>query len=782
MNRFETLLAPPSLNSKDMRIHLRMHPEIPKDVSGRASQELVNVATRLSDELTTVRFGRDLATDQEPATYRQFCAMATGSTATPISYQFFATFFPADVSAINAAAWVDQQNDPVKVQAWAAQALRVATNSETEDPKNTATAWQRAMLLYGKFFELAQVEDTFTYRQQSDPQSQEACHQVWDKFQRDQVAALADRVQAYANAQQTEAFQATLAALSKPDVARINPSAAKRAKGEARDALTSGIDAATSLEAAEGLYLSQASTAEATDREALDRALLGAMTKEAALVEKGFGDLEALERCAEHVSLKTVDDSGVGSLTRAARHEFYEACANVARNATNNELSDAVKAEAARLLGLVPSGWVIGKGMVGQESITRDDVIEQLFFPTLGTKMQDLLKALMQAPANSEAEERALNDMLAFAKANPGFAGGPQTSKALLDACSTIFANSAKFSGAQPGSLGRRMMDAIAEFYPSDQLIEINDQKKTARDWIASYQSGQSGGGFEDLLARLASAPAASATEEQALDGVLSYARRGSLSDRQTEELKKCLLMIFGSSAAKYLENPKQNLRCIAMMRQIAGYLPNSTRMELGGQEMTLNDHVGLATGLVFFKQAQEASVGSVDERIAVMSMLHLLEEGIDFDFGGQPFRERVQSSLLNIGALNMSRGSDETARLIANGLGPAMRAKPARPSKPSRPSTAPKAAKPRRSKPAKARKVRRSRSRSRRRSGRGTKVLAGILVTVIMVAFFAGWIGLMYGAWVWTAALPSFVRVLAVVVAFFTPSILVGIYKKAKG
>ena len=297
MNRFETLLAPPSLSPKDLRIHLRMHPEISKDILGSASQELVNVATRLTDELTTVRFGRDLATGPEPASYRQFCAKAVGSSATPIDYRFFADFWPANTPTDQAAAWVDQLSKPWQIQAWAAQALRVACAAELEDTSNVTAAWRRAVALYSKFFELATVEETCTYSQKSDALEQEACRLVWASFLANQVAGLAERVQGYASNQKTRSFQACLETLADSTVAAANPKAAETAKEQAQDYLTAGIKAATTLEDAESLFYHQLK-ANPMEHETLDRALLEAMTREARLMENGFGEIEAVEVCA----------------------------------------------------------------------------------------------------------------------------------------------------------------------------------------------------------------------------------------------------------------------------------------------------------------------------------------------------------------------------------------------------------------------------------------------------------------------------------------------------
>ena len=771
MNRFETLLAPPSLKTKDLRIHLRMHPEIPQEISGRCSQELVNVATRLEDELLTVRFTRELATGPVPEKYDRFCARAIGAAATPIDHKFFAAFYDPTIKPKEAWAWVDSLQDPIQIQAWAAQGLRIASNAETEDPENAPAAWQRAVLLYERYFAVATVEDSCTYAQQTDPQSQETCRNAWKDFLRKQVGNLAARVTSHATGQRPEAFAACLAALALPEVARANPMAVRKAQDEAEDAVSAGIGAATALKAAEGVYLSQVK-ANPGAKDGLDRTLLQAMAREAALVEKGFGELAVLARCADHVGLRTVPDAKLGSLTRAAREEFYEAAAAVGRVATHDEATLTQKEQAASLLRLLPAHWVIGKGLVGHEDILRDEAIEQLLFPVYGPTMQELLSTLGDTPADSAEEEAALTAVIDFCNEHEDFAGSPQTSQAVSKLLASIFRNSTRFSAGRAGTRGARMMEVIADFLPLDYEVEIDDHSHSPRQWIELCQQNRQPsalgkvGAFVEVLRELGTTPAGSPEEEAALEAALDFAHDNDLDPAQTEALESALLSIFRSSASKYLDNPDTYQRSHQMMVKIARYLPRSTRTDFGGINKTLTEHTTIVRGLTAFKQAQQAGLGSGEERSAVVDLIDVLGTGIDFELGDETFRKRAQSALLNIGALNQSRGSSETAALIARSATGAAFVGGMAEIPGGKPGKAPKSRK-----PPKPRKIKRRRSSSDRASTVGA-IIGILLVLGILIAI--EWV-----VWGWTTGLGVGWQILIAIILPFLPSILYSLFKR---
>ncbi|MGB7962557.1 MAG: hypothetical protein WCF12_06295 [Propionicimonas sp.] len=600
MNRFETLLAPPSLSSKDLSIHINMHPEIPKEVSGKCKNDFANVATRLHDELTTLRFGRTLADSPAPARYQALNQQLTGSTATPIDWKFFADEFtafkaehPQRMGTERMLQLVSGLSDPWRVQAWAAQALRIAQNAETEDSAHAGTAWRSAVKLYATFLARADVTQSHTYRSQTDPCAQATCQKAWQSFLADEVAALARRVAEYGNHQQAAAASAALAALAVPEVSAINPEVVGRATAAAQDVFLSGIKSATTLRAAFDLYFN------ATASDELDRALLAAMTAETAKLAKGFGggdEVDLIELGGEALGLGRIPDDQVGSLMRAARNDFYESATTFARTAINENAATSVKQLAARVLALLPPGREAGSDPTG-ESITVGDVLESLMGDEFAPELKALLKDLMEAPADSAREEAALDNLIAFAGSHPAFAKGRQVAEVLETAYSSIFGGAAMRSLAAPGTRGLRMMEKIQRALPPDATIAISGTARKAAEWINRMQ--RSGAAalpvkqqFGALRIRLLNASVASAEEQRALSDIIAFAQTHNLAADESEWLRQNLLIMFQNSAGSYLENPVGNARCLSMMRQIMEYLPSGTRYDFGGRNATLMEHL----------------------------------------------------------------------------------------------------------------------------------------------------------------------------------------------
>jgi hypothetical protein len=599
MNRFETLLAPPSLTPRELAIHIRMHPEIPAEVSGACRNELVRVGVRLHDELTTVRFATRLAETPAPPQYSLVNRRLTGSSATPIDWMFFAAEFEAFTAehpeqlGVKDLRSVLAELDPWRTQAWSAQALRIAQNAETEDPDHAASAWRIAVRLYQAFFARADVTESHTYRIQTDPAAQAACRAAWDSFLPDQVDVLARRVAEYSSRQQAAAVSAALAALAVRDVVALNPDAARRAKVASQSTFLDGMKAAATLRAAYELY----SRAPASDE--MDRALLGVMAAETSRLAKGFGgedEVSLLEKCGEVLGLRGTPDDQVGSLMRSARTEFYESATALARAAINDDGSRDVKTRAARVLELVPPDLSAGKGP-RNETITVGEVIGALSGEELAPQLQGLVDTLIQAPKDSAAAEHALDHLIEFGDSHRAFVNAPQVAKALAAAYSAVFTVEAIRSLAAPRSRGLRMMRKIQKALPPEATIDISGTAHTAADWIGLLQARGSAAlppkeQFNALRKRLLDAPVASAKEAEALSETLSFVRGHSLATDDREWLKRNLVVVFTNSAAAYLEDPLANERCLRMMEQIVDYLPPSTQAEFGGEDATLKDHL----------------------------------------------------------------------------------------------------------------------------------------------------------------------------------------------
>jgi hypothetical protein len=482
MNRFETLLASPSLQPRDLRIHIRMHPEIPKQVSGTLSNELVNVAVRLHDELTTLRFGRTLTDSKVSFHYGKVNRELSGSGAAPIEWKFFADEFMAFTTenAVGTEPMLDTVSrlEPWRVQAWAAQALRIAQNAETTDPANAASAWRSATKLYAIFFARADVTESYTYQLQTDPRAQSSCRAAWDSFLADEVAALGQRAAEYGKRQQRDAFTAALAALAVPDVEAINPSAVARARSAAQEALLIGIKSAPTLMDAFTMYSS------APPSEERQRALLAAMTAETRNLTHGSGDVGMIEQCAKAVRLVVVRDGQVSTLTRAARNDFYDAVTDFSRNAINDDAARSVKLQASRLLALLPPDHEAGKN--GNSAITVREVIDRLQRERLADELLPLLKELEAAPPGSATQEAALDRLIRFARSRPELAKDHDAAKARETVLLNAFAGSASRYVDDP--LGNTrcvgMMRRIVDYLPHASRFELGGESATLKEHL----------------------------------------------------------------------------------------------------------------------------------------------------------------------------------------------------------------------------------------------------------------------------------------------------------
>lgn len=672
MNRFEALLAPPSLSPKELSIHIRMHPEIRSEVQVACKSELVSVSTRLHDELTTLRFRLPLGDGPADPRYQRVNVALTGSRATPIEWRFFAGEFaglvdehPRTVGPKTIMKTVQGLQDPWRVQAWAAQALRIACSAETEDPGHAASAWGSAARLYTAFFERCDVTESYTYGFQTDPAAQKACRTAWDGFLAGEVSALAQRADQYSRGQNAEAMAAALAALSTPEVTGLNPEAARHATATAQHAMVSGIRSASSLRAALEMYRI------ATVSDTRDRALLAAMATEARKLAKGFGDVDLIVECADLLGLRRVDDDTSGSLMRAARAEFYEAALAFAREAVSDAASVQDKKHASRVLAYLPPEREAGRTATG--SVTVSQLLAALrggAFEEERHRLEAILKKLMDAPGDSAAEDRALDQMIAFVEGHKDFVAIPEVAEAVHGAFGVIFSGAALRSLAGDSVRAHRMMDKITRALPEDQLVEIAGTKHSATEWSDLLRgSGARAlpvrGQFLALRQGLNRAPVASREEANAVSDIIGFARANELEPEDEAWLSKTLGIVFSNAAGHHLDHSASSCSCIPIMRQIVSFLPSDTRLDLGGQNATLTEHLHLVQFASVLKRIQTAPLGSSAERSAVAQLIELLEEAGEVRIRGKSSREIGQAALQSTAVNNLQspQGNSETVR-----------------------------------------------------------------------------------------------------------------------
>jgi hypothetical protein len=497
VNRYEVLEAPTSLKPKDLAVHIRMKPGIPKEVSGPARTALINAKVRLFEELTTCRYGRTLP-GEEPPEYRKVCRAVSGSDAEPIPGRFFAGELAALLEEVPTAATMSKAQlekritalpDHWRVQAWAALILRIAQAAEVSDPAKAASVWARALRYYKGFFKRAKLEESYTFI--NDPDGRPAAAEAWDSFLGDLVGGLKERMDAYARRQDGRAVSACSQVLRSEAVAAIAPEIAQTAQASVLTSFVDGIGAASPVGAATKLYRQVPVAVRRTDeRGELVRALIGAMTKETELVSKGFGNPDAVL-----VAYRQVESmggyEGARPVVRAALGDFFDACAAAARAALGDDASPDAKTAAVALLDVVPEDWEIGRGSASGEKITKVRVISMLLSAELAPRLQGLLDALMEAPAATQGESDALGELVAFAKREKSFMAGPAESEIIENVLLKIFRSTAGqlLEDFSKLALCRHQLITIRDFLGRDTETEFGGAELSLADHCIRAES-----------------------------------------------------------------------------------------------------------------------------------------------------------------------------------------------------------------------------------------------------------------------------------------------------
>jgi hypothetical protein len=565
MNRFEILQAPPSLSPKELAIHLKMHPELPKEAAAKARTELLNPRVRLHDELTTTR------------------VKVTGRPG--------------------------PDADPWEIQSWAALQLRTAIRAESAAPEEAVELWSQVIADYTAFFQKADVTQSYAHQLQTEDKSKATVVEAWNDFLIDERTALEERLGRYTG--QTQSMMACSQVLAIFDQKGIGT---RRNAGQdvIFGAFIQGLQQATDAAQALERYLEVPEPVRQTDsRDELARALLDAATKEATMLPHGFGDADVVYECGQYLDADDkLNPFIAGPLLRSAIEDFFEAIAAYSRFAVNDDQPADIQVKSARLLGLLPSDWVVGQGLVGNDDLTAGQVAESMLMNQYLPEFKEHLDALMEAPGDSAEEEDALAKVIGFCQAHPEFAAGPQTREFFEKIMHDIFSNCFNHYTLDKSARAVRMMQMIAKALPKVETA-IGGTTATYARHLERCKAGEAGDlppqltslmKFSGVFQKAAEAPLGTSEENSAIRELIQLVQSNpsmlddeTMNQGYTELLKKTLR---GNLGKTLLEEKSTSSTAFRTAEMIARAIPNE-EVENGGMTLSTTDHVTMVRAIV---------------------------------------------------------------------------------------------------------------------------------------------------------------------------------------
>lgn len=439
MNRFEAMLASPTLSSKELAMQVRMQREIPKEEANILRSEMFVPKVRLYDELTTLRFRRP-GPEEESGFYRQFCGSLSSASGAPIPYRFFKGEFqrlmeeldiqdptleesraelvetleeasggrgtrrrktrrrsPFRSDRVRKA--VESLSDPWRIQAYAALCARIALSSETEDPKHAAVAWVQALKLYRLFFDQTRPEESTTYKVQTEEKLKADTVEAWEDFLPQLLEEMSARVSTYIQEKRPESVTACLDVLQSDYAKLIDRFAGDRALSDAFLPYINALGTANSLKEAAALFENiPAALLTQDSRQDAPRAMLAAMTKEVERLQKSGNSVALVLKWANKLDAMNLYQNGAPLVKKAAT-DFYEACGAYARNMLGEKDKERQQKYADCLMSIMPEDIVIATN--SGKNLCRDEL---LGVPTTGLIRSKYTDKMKNCSSEREAE------------------------------------------------------------------------------------------------------------------------------------------------------------------------------------------------------------------------------------------------------------------------------------------------------------------------------------------------------------------------------------------
>ena len=491
MNRFEAMLAPPTLSNKDMAMHVKMQTAISRDEANSYRAEMLVPEVRLYDELTTLRFRRP-GPDESNSAYRKFCGMFSGASGSPIPYRFFKGEFEKLMDDMNLpenerSTWksvkapavrkaVDSLSDPWRVQAYAALCARIAEASETEDAKKAADAWDRAFKLYGRFFSMASVEQSTTYKLQTEQKFKEDTAAAWNQFRKQLVEGIVSRIKDYIRDGKPASVTACIDALSSSSVMAVDSTAVERALSDSLIPYVNALKSSNSLNDAAKLYEKiPEQLVEKDTRQECVRAMLSVMSDETDRLQKSGKSVTTLIKWIGKLKVENLYKNGT-PLVKKSAGDFYEKCAIYVRDVINGDKHSLAK-YADNLVALMPDDVVIARAG-DNKALHREDIIGLCTTNRIRSEYMSKLEN-----CSSETEARNLGRTLYDEVKGTPMVGVPQK-----EMRRHLFQN--LIVTLQQSKMSLPLQEKFLECYPDDEPI-MDEKLKT----VGGYKKMIGGGG-----------------------------------------------------------------------------------------------------------------------------------------------------------------------------------------------------------------------------------------------------------------------------------------------
>lgn len=629
-NLFELLNAPTSLKPKDLSTHIRMQMALPEEVRNTCTRDLFRMDIKLFNELTTCRYSRKLPKEDDPG-YQAFCEEIGVKGVEPIPYRFFASEYAAvtagDKDAKKAVAAI---SEPWRVQAYAAQYLRMAQNAETGKPESAGSLWLKAIRQYKKFFSVAKVEESYTYQYAADDEAKQLCVETWDGFIKKLLEDLNARRREYINKQNAKSAEVCLKVLSYKEVQAIAPDAYSNALKESFAPYITAIKSAATLQKAGEMYKNCPEAMREADEECeLELAMLSAIAAEVSRRKAVKEPANDVPVWLKKLKVKDLHENGA-VMVKIEADAVYQACAEYIRFALEDKKEEIVLC-ACRICSTecFPDDVVVGQGSDGD-----------LFRPDVAPILAGNYASIM---ANNLPSRITASNAASLAKK-------------LKAVCNDLGRDVSTYAAITTGVNYLGSHDAgenviLAFLNEFDAATPLKDESCPTVGELKKRIEGDPG---IKLLKKLADTDCGSSSYPGVVNEVISYLNKhGSdvVNGEKLEDIaRKLLINEFVACANRYQSNQSQAL--LQTLKKLAGWLKYTTEVPAGDQHLTVGDVMKSIQGnpeLEAFKKVQEASTGSMDENKAVQALIALARTKGSTEVQGTTILELAQNVLLSV-------------------------------------------------------------------------------------------------------------------------------------